>query len=163
MKKHMDTEHDKANAAYHTDNLVNIDKGIPNNDILVINDEVLNNDKDDEDDLYDLMDDMEDGNMAAQMENMAVVENIVQAFVDTAFEKINPSEVISKPTCHECKCKDENLSKLDKLLTEKDAKLEEKSATIRGLMETMRKNVKTRAIMQKKVDQTEKVKENNPS
>ena len=71
---------------------------------------------------------------------------------------MNPSEAMAKPICHECECKDENLLKLDKLLGEKDAKLEEKSATIRGLMETMRKNVKTRAIMQKKVDQTEKVK-----
>ena len=48
--------------------------------------------------------------------------------------------------------------KLDKLLSEKDAKLEEKSATIRGLMETMRKNVKTKAVMQKKIDQSDKVK-----
>ena len=37
------------------------------------------------------------------------------------------------------------------------ALLEEKSATIRGLMETMRKNTKTRTAMQKKINQTDKV------
>ena len=40
----------------------------------------------------------------------------------------------------------------------KDAKIEEKSATIRGLMETMRKNVKTRVHMENKVKMCDKVK-----
>ena len=158
VKIHMDTKHDKANAAKSTDSSVLNDKGNTNNEVVVINDKVLNNDKDDEEDLVVFMEDIEDGTIAAQLEKMAVVNNIVQTFVETAFEKMNPSEVTSKPKCHECECKDENLFKLDELLAEKDAKIEEKSATIRGLMDTLRKNVKTRTIMQKKVDQTDKVK-----
>ena len=154
VKNHMDKEHDNAKAAETNDNLANSDKSNKNGD----DNDTLNGDKDEEEVLNNFMEDIEDGDIAKGLEHRAAAAKIVQTFVDMAFKEMHPTEVVSNPSCHECVCKDENLEKLDKLLSEKDAKIEEKSATIRGLMETMRKNVKTRAIMQKRIDQGDKVK-----
>ena len=71
-----------------------------------------------------------------------------------AFREMHSHESMPEPRCHDCVCKDENLEKLDKLRSEKDATIEEKSATIRGLIETTKKNAELRkasAIKQKQV------------
>ena len=103
------------------------------------------------------MEDLDDDIIATSIENRVAAEKIVDTFVEIAFRGMHSSESTPDTECHECKCKDENAVKLDKLMNDKDALIEEKSATIRGLMETMRKNTKTRAVMQKKVNQTDKV------
>ena len=178
VKNHMDEKHDKVTSHDTIDEPANNDKGDkqvedydnakadePNDNLdktskgnKAADNDNLNTDIDDEEDLAALMEDIEDSDIANGLETRAAANKIVETFVEMAFREMHPSQVTSNTSCHECMCKDENLVKLDKLLSEKDAQLEEKSATIRGLMDTMRKNVKTRAAMQKKVDQVDKVK-----
>ena len=61
VKKHMDEEHDKADAAKTKEKPVD-------NNRCTQNSEVLNNDRDDEEDLVEIMEDIEDGNIAEQIE-----------------------------------------------------------------------------------------------
>ena len=70
------------------------------------------------------------------LEDDASADKIVETFVEMSSREIHFPESTPEPRCHECVCKDENWEKLDRLLSEKDAMIEEKSATIRGLMET---------------------------
>ena len=136
VKKHMDNKHDKEE---------------------VINDEIQMVQQNEEEILVNFMEDIEDGNIARNLENRIAVEKIVQNFVEIAYNEMNPSEVTIKPSCHECACKDEKIIEFEKLLDEKDSQLVEKSVTIKGMGETLRKNVKERTEMQKKVDQTDKI------
>ena len=86
------------------------------------------------------------------------VANIVNAFVDTAFQHMNRSEVL-KSGCHECKCKDEVLEENRVAIIEKDLKLDEKSATIVGLMTTAKNAAVAKAAADKRVTQAESMKQ----
>ena len=135
--EHMDTEHDNTitDSAKPNDNPGNDDHS---NDESVGELDIV--DTDDEEVLVEAMEDHEDEGIAAEIEKRVAAEKIVETFVEMAFREMHPLETTTNPVCHECVCKDENLEKLDKLLSEKDANIEEKSATIRGLMETEKKN-----------------------
>ena len=141
VMNHMDNKHDKGSTPEHNDEPGNYDHG---------NEEDRNSDTNDEQALNEVMEDLNDDLIATGIENRAAAEKIVDTFVEMAFREMHSSELTSEKECHECKCKEENAVNLDKLMNEKDGQLEEKSAMIRGLMETMRKNKKTRTAMQKK-------------
>ena len=152
VMKHMDSNHDEGSIPEHNDDSENDDHGNEEEQ------DNINNDTNEEQELTEVMEDLDDDLIATSIEKRVAAEKIVDTFVEMAYREMHSSESTPKIDCHECRCKDENAVKLDKLMNEKDAIIEEKAATIRGLMETMRKNTKTRTAMQKKVNHTDKVK-----
>ena len=140
---HMDTEHDNTitGSAKPNDKPGNDDESLRELDTV---------DTDDEEVLVEAMEDHEDEGIAVEIEKRVAAEKTVETFVEMAFREMHPLETTTNPVCHECVCKDENLEKLDKLLSEKDANIEEKSATIRGLMETEKKNKELRKALAEK-------------
>ena len=150
--KHMDNEHNKAMTDQQNVKAANNDQGKDSEQGGFDDDDI-----DEELEVVEIMEDLEDNAIATVLENRVAAEKIVDTFVEMAYREIHSTELTPKVNCHECVYKDENLVKLDKLLSEKDVMLEEKSATIRGMKEPLRKNSKVRAEMQKKVDQTDKV------
>ena len=121
LENHKIKKHNKAQAATTNDNFLPDDQDL----IDVAEDKEMQDAANEE-----------EANVAEVM-NMMTVDKIVDSLVEIAFKEMNPTEAASKPPCHECECKDENLLKFDKILEEKNSKLEEKSATIGGLMETL--------------------------
>ena len=151
--KHMDNKHDEAMTDQQNVKAANNDQ-VNDNEQGGFDDD----DTDEELEVVEIMEDLEDEAVATGLENRVAAEKIVDTFVEMAYRELHSTELTPKLNCHECVCKEKNLVKLDRLLSEKDAMIEEKSATIRGMKETLRKNAKVRADMQKKVDQTDKVK-----
>ena len=94
----------------------------------------------------------------ARLNNMMTVDNVVDAFVEMAFNKINPSIVTQEPPCEECVLKDQVYDNQEKLIDQRDLVIVEKSATINGMLERVKTLTSEKLDMQKKLKETESLK-----
>ena len=149
LDKHIMNEHNKAQAAHKNDK----DKGLS----AALND----NDMDDEE-LVQIAEGMDDKVAReriniAELGNMIIVDKIVDSFVDSAFNAMNPGQESEKTKCHECVCKDQVTAFQEKSIEKRDAVIVEKTATITGLMETVKTLKLEASNMKKKVEQSDKL------
>ena len=94
----------------------------------------------------------------SRLNNMMTVDSVVDAFVEMAFNKINPSIVTPEPPCEECVLKDQVYDNQEKLLDEKEMVIVEKTATIKGMMERVKTLTAEKLDMHKKVKEAESLK-----
>ena len=111
VMNHMDSKHDEGSIPEHNDESENYDQGNEEEDV--------NNDTNEEQGLNELMEHLDDDLTATGIENRVAAEKIVDTFVEMALREMHSSESTPETECHECKCKDENAIKLDKLMNEK--------------------------------------------
>lgn len=93
----------------------------------------------------------------AELGNMIIVDKIVDSFVDSAFNAMNPGQESEKTKCHECVCKDQVTAFQEKSIEKRDAVIVEMTATITGLMETVKTLKLEASNMKKKVEQSDKL------
>ena len=93
-----------------------------------------------------------------RLNNMMTVDKVVDAFVDMAFNQINPSIVTQEPPCEECVLKDQVYDNQEKLIDQRDLVIVEKTATINGMLERVKTLTSEKLDMQKKLKETESLK-----
>ena len=111
--KHMDNEYNKAKTDQQNVKAANNDQGKDSEQGGFDDDDI-----DEELEVVEIMEDLEDNAIATVLENRVAAEKIVDTFVEMAYREIHSTELTPKVKCHECVCKDENLVKLYKLLSE---------------------------------------------
>ena len=89
----------------------------------------------------------------------AAVDKIVNSFVNNALRVMNPEEETSNSECHNCNLKDEVIADYGRSIDEKNTVIDEKTATVNGLMQRVKKLEEERTLLKKKVEQTDKLKE----
>ena len=165
VKSHMDDKHDKVFLYETIDEPVINDKGDTqvesDNALRAAENDIVENDEEVEQDLVNIVEDLELEGIAREVKNLVRVDKIVDSFVDSAFEAMNPGVINLKPGCEECHSKDEKNKEYEKAILGKDARLAEKTNTIRGLMETLKNNKKEKVEMTKKLNKTEELRKKN--
>ena len=107
----MDDKHDKVFSYETIDEPVINDKGDTqvesDNALRAAENDIVENDEEVEQDLVNIVEDLELEGIAREVENLVRVDKIVDSFVDSAFEAMNPGVINLKPGCEECHSKDE--------------------------------------------------------
>ena len=153
LMKHMTLKHKKAQAA--TTNNKDIDKSATKSDI---------EQEEDDDELREIAEDLEDEGLAVEVQemiepgNMLRVDKIVNSLVETVFHEMNPDIVRPSSLFHECELKDQIFNNQEKSIDEKEGVIVEKTATIKGLMETIKNMTKEGVEVQKKAKETDNLK-----
>ena len=99
----------------------------------------IEDDKEAEREIISIAEDLEFKRVAQKVENLVMVDTIVDNFIESAYQAMNPSEANEESGCHECYCKDQVISEYRKLLDEKDSLITEKTAAITGYQQMLKK------------------------
>ena len=102
---------------------------------------------------------MDDMAMDKVLAEKAAVDKIVNSFVNNAFRVMNPEEETSNSDCHNCNLKDEVIANYGRSIDDKNTVIDEKTATVNGLMQRVKKLEEEKTLLKKKADQTDKLKE----
>ena len=153
LNRHMTKKHNKAKAA-------NInDKAEATKTDMVIEDE-----QEVEEEIVEIAEDLEMEGAAMEVENrveldnMVMIDNIVDSFVENAFNTMNPGNKTDKIECHECVLKEEIMTEYGRLIDEKELKIVEKTATVTTLGQRVKKLSADNLEMKKRVKETDQLK-----
>ena len=113
--------------------------------------------------LVEVLDDAEVSEVVVQFEdsqrrdiNKAKVATIVDIVVNKAYEAMYPGNIDDEAKCDECDKRSEVIEHKDKMLDDKEFKLEVKSATINGLLQNLRRAAIDKAMYIKKYKEVER-------